>query len=351
MRILIVSGKEYSESNRGIDIITGFLSKQHEIEHLFFYTRKKTNDRLIKKNLTQKFFTDREKIYRDKFKYFLPGFIITFIFKKMIRCSNFDFGNYDYIILESGYPVFIGLFVDRPIIYRQSDPIEIAFNTNRKYFKKVEEIVLKKSVSVSSALNPMFYPANFKDKIFFWKSGYLSPKIQKQYIKKKQIVYMGGVPVDYFLIKKIAKLFLDYTFIIIGNHKDKIHLQNVMFTGYLNFKDYYQIILESECFFFPIAKGYLSKLKKCDITSKFYLPIEFGIPIVAHAYGNVTKPVPDKKIFVYKDTREIVNILKRLLDTNIDFTISEEAKKFIESQSLEYKEEELYVYFRKICLV
>lgn len=349
MKILIISGKEYSISNRGIDVITTFLERTHIVDHLFFYVRGYKPDTSISKNLTQKYFVDYANIYRDKFKYFVPSFVLNYIFKQMVQKSKFDFSRYDYIILESGYPILLAKYIKQPIIYRQSDPIEIAFNTRRKYFYNVEKYLYKKAVSISSALNPIFYPKEFKEKFVFWKTGFLS--VDYKYVEKKnQIIYMGGVPVDYKLLKKVAKKYPNYKFIVIGNHKDKIKLLNVQFTGYLGFDRYKELIIHSKIFFSPIPKYYLKCLKKAELTSKFYLPISFGIPLITRAYGTVKGIDYRKKVFTYKTDSEALRIFdSMLLNGNfMDFVVSESAKDFLYKQTIHYKENELYEYFEKI---
>lgn len=351
MRILIVSGKEYTLSNRGIDVITTFLSKQYTVDHLFFYIRDFKEDKIISNNLTQKYYVDYSKLYRDKFKYFLPGFLLEIIFDKMMKANKFDFSKYDYIILESGYPILFARFVNnKKLIYRQSDPVEIAFNTKRRYFRKKEKYILQKSISVSSALNPIFYPKEFEKKFMFWKSGFLFPEVS--FLPKKNlIVYMGGVPIDYVLLKQVAQKFSNYEFVIIGNHKNKCNKNNVHFMGYLNFENYKNYIIQSKVFFMPIANSYLKHLKTAfDLTSKFYLPLALGIPFVTHVHGYITRTDIDKKIFLYKNRKEALKIFSDILENNMyqDFQVSPSTKDFLLKQTIEYKEEELNEYFKKI---
>lgn len=349
MRLLLVSGKEYTQSNRGFDFITTYLGRQNIVDHLFFYTREEKADKKVSENITQKYFIDRIHLYRDKFKYFMPGFLIDYLFRIMVRKSRIDFSNYDYVILESGYPILLAEYINNKIIYRQSDSIGIAFNTERYFFKKKEKKLFRKAVSISTALLPKFHPKEASYKTSYWKSGFIQSEIQSV-IKKNQIVYMGGVEIEYKLIKKLAQKYSNFNFVVIGNYKKKIKLPNVIFTGYLNFSKYKNYIYDAKIFFYPISKKYLKKLRRTEITSKFYLPISLGIPFITRAYGLVQNNDNEKKIFVYRNEKEAFSIFDLIINKQqySDFVISQGAKEFLRKQTITEKEKELKIYFESI---
>lgn len=352
MKILVVSSKGYSISNRGVDNMTSYLSQRYKVDHLLFYVRENKKPVKISEKLTQIYFQDKLKFYRDKFKYFLPGCILKRYFVKMIQTNNnICFSSYDYIILESGYPVYLALVLNNPLIYRQSDPPEIAFNSNRKFYHKLEDNLIKKSIVVSSALEPSFYPKEYKNKYVFWKTGYISQSFHCSYSKKKQFSYMGGMQLDYQLLRQIAIHFPNYTIYIIGPHKDKVGLKNVVFTGYLDYKKYEPLIAESSAFIIPIARKYVHKLKKASITSKFYLPMSLGIPIIVRAYGILTENDFDKKIYVYKNNNEAIRVLSDfvvLFDNNeYDYSLSTNTLEYIKRQSFEEKAIQLGAFFKE----
>ena len=346
LKILLVSGKEYSLSNRGVDVITTYLGKENMVDHLFFYTRENKSDKKISYNITQKYFVDRINLYRDKFKYFMPGFIIDYIIKLMVRKSGLDFSKYDYVILESGYPILLEKYINNKIIYRQSDSLEIAFDTTRLYFKNKEKKIMRNAVAISSAIHPSFYPPETRFKTTYWKSGFIQDELINL-PKKNQVVYMGGVDIDYGLIERLAKKYSNYSFIIIGNYRKKIELENIHFTGYLKFSEYKNYIYESKIFFYPISEKYLKKLKRAEITSKFYLPISLGIPFVTRAYGVVQEDDIVKKIFVYRNNDEAFRIFDVLINQKqySDFTVSTGAKDFLRKQTIAAKEKELGLFF------
>ena len=352
MKILIVSGKEYSVSNRGIDVITAFLARTNEVKHLYFYKRAECKEKIINKNLSQIYFVDNSNLYRDKYKYFMPSFILDYIFKKMLEKSNFDFSVYDLVILESGYPIFLTPMINKKLIYRQSDPTEIAFNTKRKYFKRKEEQLCKKADFISTALDFITFPESYKNKITVWRTGFLNTEIEKLE-KENLIVYMGGTPIDYHALKCLASRYSNYKFVIIGNFKDKIRMSNVIFTGYQNFENYKNYIIKSKIFLMPIKPSYVKHMNNLGFTSKYYLPLSLGIPIVCKSHGIMKKNDIDKKIFVYNDLVSLFKIFDELLLTGKfqDFKVSTETETFLDRQTIEYKEKELNDFFNEKVLL
>jgi hypothetical protein len=343
-KFLVVSGMQYSKTNRGIDIITSYLlSNDFIVDHLVFYVNKKKKYLNIEnKNFRQLFFVDTLRIYRDKMKYIVPLFLIEFLFDIMIKkCLEINLNNYDYVILESGYPMFLAKYIQRDkIIFRQSDPLEAVFNTCRKCFSKLEERLYSYSSVIISVVESKFIPEKYHNKYYYWKTGYIENKndVNISSEKKMQVTYMGLYKIDNKLINKLSKIYKDIKFNIIGNHK-KIKNTNVYYHGYLSQEKYTKIILESICFLVPINKKNERKLKKFKITSKYFLPIEYGIPILTFSYGEIQNDIPEYKIFVYKNIKEAKEkfdiILETINNKGYDFCPSEKALIFINQYKLE----------------
>jgi len=160
LRILVVSDREYKETSRGIDMITTYLAKcGHQLDHLVFFRRKRYAEKQITPNIRQLYLYDSIKLYRGKLQLLFPGFLLLAYFHHIIKKNSFlDYNKYDYVVIESGHPVYLALEISNKIIYRQSDPTHISFNSNRNFYKKLEIEVIKKAYFVTSALDNKFYP-------------------------------------------------------------------------------------------------------------------------------------------------------------------------------------------------
>jgi hypothetical protein len=283
VRILVVSNREYAITSRGIDVMTKYLADSgHRVDHLLFYTRTVKSPKNISSNLRQLYFYDKYKLYRDKFKYFLPGFILKFYFKSLLQSQDkLFFNRYDLVILEGGYPIYLSMVIVKPIIYRQSDPIEVVFNSNRRHYKKIEFEIIEKSIAVSSACRKEYFHEKYLYKYTFWHSGYIPPLMEKYgIIERNEFVFFGLTPIDYLLIEKIASRYPECTIKIIGSYIDKIYLKNVIFTGYLEFQKCVEILSSACILIIPLTNKFSKMLKKYSYTAKIFLAIHLGIPIL-----------------------------------------------------------------------
>jgi hypothetical protein len=350
MKILIVSSREYSISNRGIDIITTYLSNNnHTVDHLLFYTKKKKQTKIISPNLRQLYFYDRQKLYRDKYRYFLPGFLIKKYFSRLVKKQNkFDFGIYDIIILECGYPIFLSPIISSPIIYRQSDPIESgAFRTKRLFFKRLEDEIINKSFVTLSALEKTFFPQEFLTKYFFWHSGYIKPKTGLTKKKTKSFVYLGLASPDYKLIKLIAQEYPEYLFYLIGPYNNKVKAKNVVRMGYLGYEQYEDIISSASVFIMPLTA--IKNLKKYSYTSKMFLAMHLGIPILVRCYGLVQNNDVEKKVYVYNTRKQalirLAEIVSNIKSGRLDFKVSSATSVFLKDREYESNIKNLDLFF------
>ena len=354
MKILIISNTCYSKTNKSIDIMNDYLAKYYDVDRLIFYKRNNN----VKYTSNEFYFIDNIKLYRNIFKYFMPGEIIKFLFYIMYKSFKFNYKQYDYIIVESGYPIFLAIFLKNRIIYRQSDPTEMAFNTNRKYFKKIEKNIIRKSLFTISVLYKNDFYKEYLDKYIFWKTGYNISindiKIKMDYnIKKENIItYMGNMPIDINFLNKLAPNLKEYDIYIIGNYKKKKNSHfNLKYTGYLNYTQYIDIIKKSKIFIIPVSNKYKKHSRFAGLTSKFYLPMQFGIPIVCKKYGYLNDDF-EKKIYTYNKNKSgiiiIKNILKKIENNEINFSVNENTLIFLLNQSKESKYEELENIFNNI---
>jgi len=347
LRILVVSDREYKETSRGIDLITSILGKKnHQVDHLVFFRRKRFPEKQVTGNIRQLFFFDCLGLYRDKMRPFLPGFLLCFYFTYIIKKQkDIDFFLYDWVILESGYPVYLSLVLTNKIIYRLSDPPEIAFNSNRSFYRKLELLTVKKSQFISSAIKKFFYPDNYSDKFNYWHSGYIPALPGNKCTIKKEFVFMGGGEIDFPLIQNIANRYTDYFFHVIGSFKKRNIGNNVIFYGYLEYDNYISIIRDSSICIIPFTKRFTFQLRRCSYTAKILLPMSLGMPVLLKNYGTIQETDTEKKLFVYKNHKEALSMLDTIIikieSGELNRDISKETRDFLLPQTVENRLKEL----------
>lgn len=342
MRILVVSDREYSPTSRGIDIIAKYLADQgYKVDHLVFFRNINKENRNITGNFRQLYVYDFWKLWLIKLRHFLPAFLLGFYFKLLIqRHKEIDYTIYDYAVIESGFPVFLGLALNCKIIYRQSDPVEITFGSKQKYYCRLENEIITKSLITLSALEKQFFPGTFLNKYIYWHSGYVSPKFSINVVREKYFVYAGGGQIDFRLIELMALKYSIYQFLIIGHNKKRINLPNVVFYGYIPYNEYLEIISKASVFIVPFTRNYSRKLSRCSYTAKILLPIDLGIPVIVKSYGLITNTDEAKKLYAYNTHQEALDILDgivKLIDSGTyDFSINNDTKEFLSRRNSSY---------------
>jgi len=352
MKFLVVSDREYKKTNRGIDMITFYLSeKKHSVDHLVFFTRVKKPVRQVNEYIRQLHTYDPLRLYYKRIQFIFPSFFLIAYFRFLIKKQTpVDFSQYDYVVLESGLPIYFSLEISNKIIYRQSDPIFICFNSNRRFYKLLEENVIKKSVFVTSALNERYFPVEYKDKITHFHSGFIPYQESNLINPKKQFVIIGG-EIDLQLLKKMAKKFSDYLFFIVGIQRKKIRQKNIIYKGYLNFEEYQKAILSSLIVIIPYSNHFAYLLRQTSFTAKILFAMQLGIPILIKAYGNIQDTDLEKKLFVYKSHQEALTMLNTLTSNfeygEYDRKVSKETMDFLVPQMYENKYKELDEIFQR----
>jgi hypothetical protein len=352
VKFLVVSDREYKKTSRGIDMITSYLAEnKHSVDHLVFFTRIKSPFKQISENIRQFYTYDPIRLYYKRIQFIFPSFFLLAYFRFLIRKQTpIDFSQYDYVVLESGLPIYFSLEISNKIIYRQSDPISICFNSNRRFYKSLEENVIKKSIFVTSALNERYFPPEYKDIFMYFHSGFIPYQELNPICPEKHFVIMGG-EIDLHLLKKIAKNYPEYLFSVIGIRKKKIRRKNIIFQGYLDFKNYQKLL--SSCFavIIPFSKHYVRQLKQVSFTAKILLPMYMGIPILLRSYGAIHYTNMEKKLFVYKTHYEALTMLNRITEdfkhVGSDRKASKETMDFLLPQTYENRLKKLDEIFSK----
>ncbi|GMO34132.1 MAG: hypothetical protein Ta2B_14620 [Termitinemataceae bacterium] len=288
-----------------------------------------------------------------KICHFLPGFFIDNYYKNLFKKQKVvDFDKYDLAILECGWTVYLMFGITKSIVYRQSDQYEVAFGSKRTYFKNTENKIYQRAISISSALQAPFLPKEFLNKYSFWHSGFIPPAIFENCKHEKKFVYAGGGVLDYVLVKKIAKKYPDYTFLIVGKHRRPFLPENVTFCGFVPHKEYLQIISSASVFIIPFTSGYGKTLHQQSYSAKIFVPMSIGMPILVKKHGSLQHTEKEKKLYAY-DTHEVALMLLDKMIQEIElktenFNVSESTKEFLFSRRPEQKIKELHTYFEGV---
>ena len=351
MNFLVVSDREYKKTSRGIDLITTLLSeKGYYVDHLVFFRRKKFQEKQIADNVRQLYLYDSIKLYRGKLQFFFPGFLLLIYFQYIIKKSGINFEKYDYVVLESGHPTYFVSAIKNKIIYRQSDPTHICFNSNRNFYRKLEADVIKKSLFVSSALNEKFFHPEYINKSFHWHSGFIPIHRLKNEVNKKLIIILGG-ELNWHLLSKMAKKYQEYQFNVIGISRIKPLQKNIIIKGYLDYDSYQKLLLSASIAIIPFSKNYTRQLRQVSYTAKILVSMQLGIPILLKAYGDIQNSKNEKKLFVYKTHKEALllleNIILKTSNGEINREVSQETQDFLLPQTAENRLKELDELFTK----
>lgn len=232
--------------------------------------------------------------------------------------------HYDLIIIESTTAVLLFDFLrntypDSKIVYRPSDPL-IAYS-------KSESLLCAESNILKNADDIWFVNKSSKD---FCESKYgcrlskyriihnalisekeLKKKKQDKPIKrqKKTILYLGVFPIDYELIRRVAKKFPEVDIVIIGPYKDILKMNNIVFTGPLPLKEAKRLLSEAHLGIVPyIKKGRINEL--FEITGKIAIYMASGLPIVAI---NVSRKLNEYHCHVVSSIKEFIGAVEKYL--------------------------------------
>ncbi len=358
-RILIVSGIPYSKSNRGIDTITSyFIEKNYEVSHLVFGIN--SLKKIIK---AEKIKTDKFQQLFSKASYFsylgimgkyFPNFFLKYIIKKTIETvRDIDFKKFDLIILETGKPLFLLDIIskDIPLVIRISDSTEMAFGYKRKIFEILENRAINRSRMVLVVNEEMKKKYKQIDKVLIWKNGF-NRELQDSFFdnpSEKMIIYIGLAKIDYSLINFLAKKNSELKFYIIGPHKRKNLNENIIFTGYLSEKEYKNIFRKSICLLLPYSRDTISKLKEGNLTSKMYIAMDLGKPILTVQYGTLNGDDKEINLFVFRSYEEADQKLKNIV--NNKFFKTKKIEKILVELELENRKRELEKFLKEFELI
>jgi len=164
---------------------------------------------------------------------------------------------------------------------------------------------------------------------------------------------MGGGDIDFSLIKKISNRFPGYIFHVIGSFKLKKPVNDkIIFHGYLEYAEYQKLIPFSSVCIIPFTKRFSYQLRRCHFTAKILLAMSLGMPILLKNYGAIQNTDPDKKLFVYKNHNEaldlLTDIIKKIENGEFNREVSEKTRDFLLPQTYENRLRELDKTFEEL---
>lgn len=304
-KILVVSCFAFSNSNRGIDILAkSFVKLGYEVDHLVFpiqfnykkYVKVKEDEKNIRQLYSNKTYVP----YIERIAKHLPSCINKFIVNYNAKKANIDFNKYDYVVLESGKPIFLIDLIPKNvrIIYRQSDSVRYIMSEN-KYLWELEERVMSRA-DLIFVIRDVFYdllPDRFKYKAKIVINGFNVPgdSVSDNFNPYKNdtsnVVYLGYTQLDSDTLEYLCQDNMNINFHIIGeclkaNEIKKLRkYKNFNFYGNMTPTEYLPYIQNASAAMIPYKKQ--RALKFIGLNSKFLLFIYYELPIVSYKIGQV----------------------------------------------------------------
>lgn len=339
MKVLIVSSIPWTSSNRGIDILCSALAEEgHDVTHLVFpvYGKLKKINSFSNKIIKQLYAENTYIPYDDDTMYWLPKFAMRIIHDSHIKSvRDFNFSEYDIIVLESGKPVFLIDLIPRNVklIYRQSDPVWMLMKSD--YLKELENKVIAKCdmVLVVRKVFMEYIPQKFWGKTYVWQNGFNVPKLDELINpydnKRRKAVYLGFTRIDYHTLNYVSLYHPDVEFHIIGNRclsnfeiKKLIKRDNIFIHGYMKPTEYLPYIKYADFAIIPYKKD-IKAMTFIGLSSKYLLFMYFGLPIVSYRPG-IREEFANIPVFFADDIYEFSNQISKVkemgkINYNIDF--------------------------------
>ena len=308
MRFAVVSSTPYSPSNRGIDIITEALSMCVEsVDFIRFpvmpwQEKEASRESSIEiKGINSQSLVSLYGGYVERFMWWVPE--SSFRHLKSITCitrPQADFSKYDCVVLESGKPLFL---LDRippsiPVIYRQSDPVELVLSRNRAFIE-LEHRTMERSHLILVVRQKIidFYESTYPEyskRMVLSVNGFSVPnqyESQNPYGKKTtNAVYLGYSRIDFETMKHICKLFPFIDYHVIGKCLRKKDLKrlnkfsNFKFHGNMTPSQYLPYVEHADLGVIPFDRKWTAT-KWIGLNSKYLLFMYFGLPIVSYRVG------------------------------------------------------------------
>ncbi len=348
-KVLLISPYPYSRTGRGMDVLTEcFEESDWETSHLnfpnVFYTVQKTK----KFNTNVKEYVAKKVLipYVDSIMSWFPKFLFKVMVKyQQYKASFINFDSYDYIVVESGKPLFLLDLIpcSSKIIYRQSDSVRHVLGKNKHYIDLEDQIYIRaeKIVVVKERFkNILDKELHLKVKII--RNGYSIPNnlelINPYKPNTINAIYVGLTKLDLKTISQICKNNPKLDIHIFGNCLKKRDLwilkkfENFFYYGFKPRETYLAYIKFANLAIFPFKDW--DGMKWVGFTTKYLNFMFYKLPIISYLTGEKSEFDGMGVTFV-KNAEEFASEVSKItekqvkVESNIDFNFfsHEERKK------------------------
>lgn len=299
-KVLVISSIPYSNSNRGIDILTeAFMRIGYIVDHAVFpvYFNKTNKIDNLNKNINQIYINVNKVPYKENLMWWIPNKIIKGIVDKHTSGINLNFNNYDIVVLESGKPIFL---IDKipnnvKLIFRQSDSVKEILSKN-KYLWELEEKVIKRAdlIFVVKDIFKNLIEEKYHYKTRVVVNGFSALTSIDSYknpydLHSKNAIYLGYFPLDYKTLDILCKENNNINFNIIGKClkegeiKELSQYDNFKYFGNLTPDKYLPYVKYADMAIIPYKKN--RGINFFGLSSKYLLFMHFDLPIISCKVG------------------------------------------------------------------
>lgn len=354
-KVLLVSPYTYSLSSRGMDVLTNCFDEEGwDVDHLT-YPLTFLSPKVLPPAKSSVSCIYAEKTYFpyiDRLMHWIPASAFRFIkYLNNKKAKSVAFGSYDFIVLESGKPLFLMDLIpeDIPIIYRLSDSVQLVLGKNREY-RNLERLIFERSTRMifKKSIYKDFLENHQKSKTVVIENGMVIPDdISKENpfpAGSRNAVYVGLHQLDFNTVKQLLKTHTRCRFHFAGPclRKDQISrlkkYENFHYYPFLTKEEYMPMLSKADVALFPFKRS--ENMKWFGLTSKFLHFMYFELPIISFPTGfegefdGLPVKFADSRDSFVKQTGEVLENPIRIC-YNLDFQYyssesrKQEYKKFI----------------------
>lgn len=303
-KVLLVSPFPYSKTSRGMDVLTGcFDDLNWDTTHLtfpnVFYTV--INNEPFNSGV-HAIISRRAAIpYIDSImRWFPKAFFHIMQIYQSSKARFIDFEQFDYIVLESGKPLFLlDLIPDTSkIIYRQSDSVRYILGKNKYYigledkvFERAEKIIVVKERFKNSLAK------NIQEKVWVIRNGYTIPKdlkLENPYEPMSvNAIYVGLTKLDVNTLNSICLRNPHLNVHIFGPCLTNMdlwklkHISNFHFYGFQAKEIYLPYIKFADVAIFPFKQW--DGMRWVGFTTKYLNFMYYQLPVVSYLTGDLAE--------------------------------------------------------------
>ncbi len=299
-KVLLISPYPYSKTSRGMDVLTEcFEELNWDTSHLnfpnVFYTVQKTKqfDTTVNEYIAKKAHIP----YVDSVMKWFPKILFSIMLSYQKRKASFiDFDQYDYIVVESGKPLFLLDLIphNTKIIYRQSDSVRHILGKNKFYIGLEDQIFQRaEKIIVVKERFKKILDEKIQKKVQIILNGYSIPEnlnLKNPYKENSSnAVYVGLLKLDVKTLKSICLKIPNLTVHIFGDCLTKLDswklrkIKNFTLYGFQAREKFLSYIKYANIAICPFKVW--GGMKWEGFTTKYLNFMYYNLPIVSYLTG------------------------------------------------------------------